>query len=90
MLTLEPGLYIKIVEFDKAPPPYPLQSGFNEHTAYRVLGMFNASESSEALLILSNDRDEIWFISNRHVRTVVLLPGSATFRLPLATIGAED
>lgn len=86
MLTLEPALYVKIVEYPKAPAPYPLQSGFNSDTAYRVLGMFNASESSEAYLIMSNDRHEIWFISNRHVRTVAILPHETAFHLTLTAI----
>lgn len=86
MQSLENGLYIKIVELDKAPPPYPLQSGFNSDTAYRVIGLYNASESSEAYLIMSNDRDEMWFISNRHVRTVAILPEQTAFRLALAQI----
>lgn len=84
MLWLEQGLYVKMVEMDNGPRPLPLQSGFNAETAYRVLGCFNPSESSDAWYILSNDRDEIWFISNRHLRTVFLKPESREFRLPLS------
>lgn len=72
MIAFEHGLYIRIVELPKGPQPRPLASGFNSETAYRVLGIHSPSETSEAYLILANDRDELWFISNRHVRTVSL------------------
>lgn len=72
MLWLEQGLYVRIQELDNGPKPLPLQSGFSAGTAYRVLGCFNPSESSDAYYILANDRDEIWFICNRHVRVVVI------------------
>ena len=74
MISFENGLYVRIEEMGgpRAPTPYPLKSGFSENTAYRVIGIYNPSETSDAYLILSNDRDEIWFISNRHLRTVGL------------------
>jgi hypothetical protein len=86
MVCLEPGLYVRIVEMrgERAPLPRPLASGFNEDTAYRVLGLHSASETSEAYLILSNDRDELWFISNKHARSVALRAGDRALRLPLA------
>ena len=83
MLTLEPALYVRIEQLPKGPWPLPLQSGFNAETAYRALGMFNPSETSDAYFILSNDRDEVWFICNRHVRTVALVPHQQALRLPL-------
>lgn len=86
MLWLEQGLYVKIVEMDNGPRPLPLLSGFNSETAYRALGCFNPSESSDAWYILSNDRDEIWFISNRHLRTVFLKASAQEFRLPLSPV----
>jgi len=70
VIAFENGLYIRIEENDKGPAPFPLKSGFTREQAYRVLGIFNASESSEAYLILANDQDQLWFISNRHVRFV--------------------
>ncbi len=72
MIAFENGLYVRIEENDKGPAPFPLKSGFCREQAYRVLGMFNASESSEAYLILANDQDQLWFISNRHVRFVCI------------------
>ncbi|CAN5433229.1 hypothetical protein BH11ARM1_BH11ARM1_15130 [soil metagenome] len=51
-----------------APRPMPLESGFSPGSAYRVIGLHCPSETSEAYFILCNDRDEVWFISNRHFR----------------------
>ncbi len=85
MIALLPDLYVVIAQLDhaRAPQPLPLQNGFSEAYAYRILGLHTPSETSEAYLILSNDRDEIWFISNRHVRTLGLRPGCTELRLPL-------
>lgn len=82
MLTLESGVYIRIVELPNGPTPFPLASGFNAETSYRALGMFNPSETSDAYFILSNDRDELWFICNRHARVVGVLPHRQDLRMP--------
>ena len=74
MISIEPGLYLRVEELDNGPKPYPLQSGFSIGVAYRALGLYNPSETSDAYFVLSNDRDEIWFICNRHLRTLSLLP----------------
>lgn len=68
MLGFESGLYVTIVENISGPAPFPLKSGFSSSMEYRVLGIYNASETSEAYLIMCNDRNELWFISNRHTR----------------------
>ncbi|MBG6245074.1 hypothetical protein CS369_10355 [Candidatus Symbiopectobacterium sp. 'North America'] len=83
MLWLEQGLYLRIHELDNGPRPLPLQRGFSVGTAYRVLGCFNPSETSDAYYILANDRDEIWFICNRHVRVVALDASYKGVRYPL-------
>ncbi len=85
MMYLQDGLYVSIKE-DKvptAPLPKPLQNGFSRRFAYLALGAFSLAESGEAFFILANDRDEIWFISNRHLRVHQLLPGSRDFRRPV-------
>ncbi len=86
MITLCPGLYVTVQEMpgERAPQPRPLASGFSLGTAYRVLGLHSPSETSEAYFILSNDRNEVWFVSNRHFRTHALLPDQQAFRLPVA------
>lgn len=86
VVTLETGLYLRVQELDNGPRPFPLQSGFNSDTAYRAIGLFNPSETSDAYFILSNDRDEVWFICNRHLRTVAVLPQTVEFRKPLNDI----
>jgi len=83
VIHLEEGLYVRVVELANGPAPRPLQSGFRSDLAYRVLGLHSASETSECYLILSNDRDEIWFISNRHLRTCAVQPEPRTLRCDL-------
>lgn len=83
MIWFEQGLYLRVEELENGPRPLPLCSGFSREIAYRALGVFNPSESSDAYYILSNDRDEIWFICNRHLRTVALLPDTTDFRRPI-------
>lgn len=85
MICIEPGLYVVVqqAEHERAPQPFPLSSGFSRGYAYRVLGVYSASETSEAYFILSNDRDEIWFISNRHLRTYKILPHTSQLSIAL-------
>lgn len=84
MIDFERGLYVRIVQRPAGPLPLPLEHGFSEQVAYRVLGVYNPSESGECWLILSNDRDEMWYISQRHVRTCSLLAESKQFRITLS------
>jgi hypothetical protein len=92
VLTIENDLYVVIRELGSAdaPQPRPGASGFSENVAYRVLGAHCASETSEAYLILSNDCDEIWFISNRHLRTQGVYPDSVRLRFPLKGMKDAD
>ena len=87
MISYETGLYVRIEEMkgERAPMPKPLASGFLLSQAYRVLGIHSPSETSDAYLILSNERDELWFICNRHLRTVTMLD-KGPLRLPIAQL----
>ncbi|MGD9945316.1 MAG: hypothetical protein AB7L76_10160 [Burkholderiaceae bacterium] len=85
MIHIESGVYVRVQELDPGPMPRPLQSGFSERNAYRVLGIYSASESAECYLILSNDRDELWFVSNRHFRIVGLCRSLAEPVVPIQT-----
>ncbi len=69
---IQPNVYVRVEEYlgENPPQPLPLASGFSLGRFYNVLGLHAASETSEAFLILRNDRDEMWFISNRHFRIV--------------------
>lgn len=84
MIDYEKGLYVTICESERAPWPKPLSCGFSEGVAYRVLGMYNPSESGECWFVMSNDRDEAWFISQRHVRTFALDRERRDFRFEIA------
>lgn len=83
MTLIEPGLYLRVEEMPNGPKPTPLNSGFSSDRAYRALGIYNPSETSDAYFVLSNDRDEVWFICNRHLRTYALLPQETRFRISM-------
>ena len=89
MTLLEPGLYLRIEELENGPKPLPLKSGFSEGRAYRALGLYNPSETSDAYFVLSNDRNEVWFICNRHLRTYALIPEEKHFRLTIREFAME-
>lgn len=82
-MMIETGVYVRIQELANGPAPLPLKSGFNPDTAYRAIGMFNPSETSDAYYILANDRDETWFICNRHVRVAFIDPSNSALRISL-------
>ena len=86
MISIADALFVVVKEVagERAPRPLPLSSGFSENVAYRILGVHSPSETGEAYLILSNDRDEVWFISNRHFRTWELRPETNALRLALS------
>ena len=85
MIYIEPGLYVRVQQLAQRPPhPLPLESGFSVGVAYRALGIYSPSETSECYFILANDRDETWFISNRHLRVVGLFPEQKNLRFDLA------
>lgn len=89
MIHLEPGVYVRVQELPGRAHPLPLQSGFAEGTAYRALGLFSPSETSECYFVLANDRDETWFISNRHLRIVGVFPTQHALRFPLAGVAVR-
>src|SRR5688500_6689230 len=81
-MNFDPRLYVEIVplENDRPPVPHPVRDGkFDPAYVYKVLGLFNPSETSECYLMLANTRREIWFIPQRHTRAYRLLDGDAFF-----------
>ncbi len=88
MIHIEPGLYLRIQQFPGRPHPLPLDNGFSEGVAYRALGIHSPSETSECYFIVANDRDETWFISNRHFRVVGIYPERRDLRFSLASLPA--
>jgi hypothetical protein len=72
-ISLNPQLYVTIQPLEHV-KPHPINDGrFDPAYAYKVLGVYNASETSECFFILSNTLNEIWFISQRHLRAYKLL-----------------
>src|SRR4051812_31268966 len=81
-MNISDRLYVEIVPFegDRAPQPHPVRDGhFDPAFVYKVLGMYNPSETGESYFILSNTDRQIWFISNRHLRAFGLFDGDALF-----------
>jgi hypothetical protein len=81
-MNIDSRLYVSIVPFqgDRPPQPHPIEHGrFDPAYVYKVLGIYNPSETGESYLILSNTHREIWFISNRHLRVFGLIDGDELF-----------
>ena len=67
----------------------PISSTAHLVFASRALGLYNPSETSDAYFVLSNDRNEVWFICNRHLRTYALMPEQKHFRLTIKELLLE-
>ena len=83
-MNFDPRLYVEIVPLDNGHPPrpHPLTEGkFDLTYAYKVLGIYNPSETSECYLMLANREREIWFIPQRHTRAYRLIE-SSEFSVP--------
>src|SRR4051794_24681008 len=75
-------LYVEIVplETDHPPVPHPVAHGrFDPAYVYKVLGIYNPSETSECYLMLANPEREIWFIPQRHTRAFRLITSDEFF-----------
>jgi hypothetical protein len=84
-------LFVEIHPFEgpHAPHPDPIKDAhFDPAFIYKVLGMFNPSETSECYFILSNPARQIWFIPQRHLLAYKLID-SDEFFLPMAPILEE-
>ena len=91
-MNFDPRLYVEIVPLENGCPPQPhpiLHGRFDPRYAYKVLGIYNPSETSECYLMLSNTRREIWFIPQRHTRAFALLDGDEFYVLKERRPGAE-
>ena len=81
-MNFDPRLYVEIVPLENGRPPQPhpvLDGRFDPEYAYKVLAIYNPSETSECYLMLANLRREIWFIPQRHTRAYRLLDGDDFF-----------
>ena len=81
-MNFDPRLYVEIVPLEngRSPQPHPVLEGrFDPAYAYKVLGIYNPSETSECYLMLANPRREIWFIPQRHTRAFRLIDSDELF-----------
>lgn len=75
-------LYVEIVPLEngRAPHPHPIRDGrFDLAFVYKVLGIYNPSETSECYFMLANPAREIWFIPQRHMRAFGLIDSDEMF-----------
>jgi hypothetical protein len=90
-MNIDSRLYVEIHPFDgpHSPHPHPIDEGhFDPDYVYKVLGMYNPSETSECYFVLSNTQRQIWFIPQRHLLAYRLID-SEEFFLPRNT-GTTD
>jgi hypothetical protein len=89
-MDLNPRLYVEIHPYDgpRLPHPHPIEDGhFDADYVYKVLGMYNPSETSECYFVLSNTQRQIWFIPQRHLLAYRLIDSDEFFlpKGPLVT-----
>ena len=81
-MDLNPRLYVEIHPYDgpHSPHPHPINEGhFDADYVYKVLGMYNPSETSECYFVLSNTQRQIWFIPQRHLLAYRLIDSDEFF-----------
>ncbi len=81
-MNYDDRLFIEIVPLENGHPPHPhpIRDGhFDPNLAYKVLGVYNPSETSECYLMLANPQREIWFIPQRHTRAYRLINSDEFF-----------
>src|SRR4030095_7709665 len=81
-MDINPRLYVEILPFDgpRSPHPHPIDDArFDPRYVYKVLGMYNPSETSEAYFVLANPQRQIWFIPQRHLRAYKLIDSDEFF-----------
>ena len=89
-------LYVEIFPFEgpHQPHPHPIDdAGFDPNLVYKVLGMYNPSETSECYFVLANPQRQIWFISQRHLRAWALINSDEFFlpkqRYPMESVAQQ-
>lgn len=86
-MELTNRLYVEIFPYDgpRSPHPHPIDDGrFDPEYVYKVLGMYNPSETSECYFVLANPDRQIWFIPQRHLRAYKLIDSDEFFLLKAA------
>lgn len=90
-MDIDSRLYVEIVPLSgsHSPGPHPIDQGrFDMDRIYKVLGLYNPSETGEAYFILANPDRQIWFISNRHLRAAGLFD-SDELSMPISCVNGH-
>ena len=81
-MNIHERLFVEIHPFEagQIPHPHPVtEAKFDPSLIYKVLGMYNASETSECYFVLVNPQRQIWFIPQRHLLAFGLLDSNEFF-----------
>ncbi len=81
-MDINDRLFVEIhpLETAHSPHPHPIKDGrFDPAYVYKVLGVYNPSETSECYFMLSNLERQIWFIPQRHLLAYRLIDSDAFF-----------
>ena len=81
-MDIDNRLFVEIHPFDgpRSPHPHPITDAeFDPRLIYKVLGMYNPSETSECYFVLANPRRQIWFIPQRHLLAYRLIDSDEFF-----------
>jgi hypothetical protein len=84
-MDINSRLFVEIhpLESGQIPHPHPIdEAHFDPKYVYKVLGMYNPSETSECYMVLANPQRQIWFIPQRHLLAHALID-SDEFFLPI-------
>lgn len=82
IMHFNPRLYVEIHPFEgeHQPHPHPIRDGrFNVDYVYKVLGVYNPSETSECYFMLVNPERQVWFIPQRHLLAYRLIDSDEFF-----------
>jgi hypothetical protein len=82
IMNYNPRLFVEIHPFegDHQPHPHPIHDGhFDPSLIYKVLGVYNPSETSECYFMLANPQRQIWFIPQRHLLAYRLIDSDEFF-----------
>src|SRR5689334_24683891 len=81
-MDIDNRLFVEIHPFDgpRSPHPHPITDAeFDPRLIYKVLGMYNPSETSECYFVLANTQRQIWFIPQRHLLAYRLIDSDEFF-----------
>src|SRR3978361_1486903 len=81
-MDINDRLYVEVVPLETGiiPRPQPIEDArFDGELLYKVLGMYNASETSECYFVVAHPQRQILFISQRHLRAFALLDSDEFF-----------